>query len=134
MARLLFRLAGSTLLLPVSVWGQAPQFSTPDSTLATYIAALRSGDARAAAACFHPLERFYLPGPTAIDSITIEKRASYTKVEVAAWKARPPAAIGDVDLQVLHWEGGTSQRFSYLFRRFTDGWRIIAHAGWSDDP
>ena len=134
MTRLPFLLAASTLLFPAPGWGQTPQFSTPDRTLATHIAALRAGDARAAAACFHPLERFYLPGPTAIDSITIEKRITYTEAEVAAWKARPPAAVGDVNLQVLHWEGGTSQRFSYLFRRLTEGWKIIAHAGWSDDP
>ena len=133
MTRLPF-LAASTLLLPAPGWGQTPQFSTPDRTLATYIAALRAGDARAAAACFDPLERFYLPGPTAIDSITIENRITYTEAEVAAWNARPPAAVGDVNLQVLHWEGRTSQRFSYLFRRLTEGWKIIAHAGWSDDP
>jgi len=133
--RLPFLLAVSTRLLAVPAWGQVPQFSTPDSTLATYIAALRAGDARAAGACFHPPStRFYLPRPAPIDSFTIEKRITYTEAEVAAWKSRPPAAIGDVELQVLQWEEGTSQRFSYLFRRFTDGWRIIAHAGRSDDP
>src|SRR3989454_8650713 len=134
MTRSLFLLAGSTLLLPAPVWGQAPQFSTPDSSLATYIAALRAGDARAAAACFHPLDRLYLPGPSAIDSVTIEKRITYTEAEVVAWKARPPAAVGDVDLQVLQWEGGTSQRFSYLLRRLTDGWKIVSHATWGDHP
>ena len=134
MTRLPFLPAASALLLSIPALGQAPQFSTPDSTLATYIAALRAGDARAAAACFHPLDRFYLPGPSVIDSVTIEKRITYTEAEVAAWKASPPAAKGDVDLQVLHWEAGTSQRFSYLFRRLTDGWKIIAHAGWTDEP
>src|SRR5438034_11009196 len=100
MRRLPFLLAASTLLFPAPGWGQTPQFSTPDRTLATYIAALRAGDARAAATCFHPLERFYLPALAPIHGITVDKTVIYTKVEVAPCKALPPAAIVDVDLQL----------------------------------
>ena len=110
----------------------AARFATPESTLKIYIEALRNGDRAAVAECFDPSATdFYLPGPLPIGTYRIQKRIVFGPREVRNWNAIPAAREGDIELQVVAIMNGTSETFSYWFRKVSTGWKIYTHAGWA---
>jgi hypothetical protein len=56
----------------------ASDYSTPETTLDTYIAALRAGNQSAVAQCFYPIAYdFYLPNSADIESYSVTKKIVY---------------------------------------------------------
>ena len=110
------------------------RFASPEETLETYINAKRAGDKQTILTCFHPkLEDFYLPEPAQIDSFAVAKKTVYGQLEADEWNGLgiiPPAAVGDIDIDVEEFTGGKSQMYSYLLRRVDGEWKIIAYSAW----
>jgi hypothetical protein len=132
---ILFQIALTSLLLSVSQAFGA-DFSTPENTLAEYIAGVRNGDRAAVAKCFDPpATDFYLPRPLAIETYSIVKRITYGKAEVKKWNSRgviPSVKIGDVELQVKENVEKKELMFSYVLRRIGSDWKIISHSVWGE--
>jgi len=112
----------------------ASNYSTPENTLDTYIAALRAANQPAVAQCFYPVANdFYLPKPVDITSYAVTKKIIYGEKEVNRWNGigiKPPTKIGDVELQVKELFHDKNEMFSYVMRKISGEWKIISHSAW----
>lgn len=103
-------------LFPSTILAQ--EFSSPEATLDTYINALKTGNKTKVLNSFYPKkDSFYLPGPIPIKSYKIVKRIVYGQKETNNWNSQgiiPPAALGDIDLQVQREEHGMKNMYSYF--------------------
>jgi hypothetical protein len=111
--------------------------SSPETTLAGYIESLRKGDSAGVRARYFPSDiDFFLAYPIAIERYEIVKRIVFGKKEVERWNSlgiMPQAKLGDVELQVKEWIGGTERMFSYYLRNIHGKWKIFSHSAWGVD-
>ncbi len=110
--------------------------SSPEATLAGYIASLQHGNVKGVLDRYDGIKEFHLPRPIPIDKYQIVKKITYGRKEVTTWNdkgIRPASAIGDVELQVNEWINGKEQLFSYNFRSFNGSWKMISHSAWGVD-
>ena len=135
--RVWFLVIVASELFAFAAAGRTVQAGTPEETLQSYINGVRHGDLAQVEACFEPrAESFYLPAPIPVSTYTIRERITYGSAKVHDWNSKgivPAARIGDVELQVEETIRGAPQMYSYLFRKFDDSWKIIAHAAWGVD-
>ncbi|HMG59576.1 MAG TPA: hypothetical protein VK583_07605 [Burkholderiales bacterium] len=126
------------VLLSVATSANAgDDYSSPESTLALYIDALRSGDvARVLATFDDPTGGFNLPKPLPISSYRITKRIVYGPEKVRKYNYPGiivPARVGDIELQVLEILDGHKDMFSYNFRRIDGRWKMYSGSMWGAD-
>ena len=114
-----------------------PAMDSPQSTLHTYIEALRRGDLATIERVMELRgDKFNLPGPIPIASYTIIKVIIYEKMEVHKWNSQgiiPAAELGDVELQTEEITDESPQMYSYNFRKIGNVWKIISHSAWDVD-
>ena len=118
--------------------GCAHTLSSPDRTLAVYFQGLRSGKIELVDRAYKlDGQAFYLPGPKPIDSYRLTKRTVYGLAEVRRWNDLgiiPPAAEGDVQLDVEVVSESAREMFSFNLRRYGQHWLIYAHSTWGVEP
>jgi hypothetical protein len=119
------------LLIPSFIYAEL-DLSTPEGTLEVYISALKTGNKQLVLRCYKT-DDFYLPSAVIIDKYWIIDRVAFMREMAEKYEAIPKAQEGDVQLDVIEIIDGKEGKYSYLFRKYDDGWYIIAHSAWGLD-
>jgi hypothetical protein len=116
-------------LVALSACSTRPQFKTPDAALAYYIESANAKSLEGINATFlKPVSEFNFISSSPVESFRVVKRTRYAEKEASDWNKKgiiPPAAVGDVELQVEETISGKHYMYSYNFRKMQTGWKIV---------
>jgi hypothetical protein len=110
----------------------APTLATPLDALDFYIESLRQGEVEGVLKVMTS-ETFQLPGPLEINSFKVLRYETLTAATAAERRFIPQPQAGDVELDVMQYEYGQEQMYTYNLRQIDKKWRIYAHSAWNVD-